>query len=377
MRRGTCAGSGPRGGPASPVRPSLGSAGVLTPSVHGSSRSGSAALRALILSPGPAPPATGGAHPPWLRLRAAPGGRRTSPDAPPSPAPRDPTAGASQRPAARSVRGLARPGTWGEWQQGPFWVPGLAGPRRAVFRLLPTRACAPRGCPAHLPGAGAPLAHPPLRPGRKLGGGRAGHSAGSRGAEPGLTSLPLSCPLSLLPPLPQGPPSRCCTDPSPQTSVPSVPPAAAAHPEVWRPGGITSTSQSHSSWAGLGAGILRLAFGVLWASLAGPRRPRPGLCLLSSGLAPRPRGTRSSPGSGLRGRGSFCGPRADPSQDPVSARVKQGAKRRRALPTWSANRLEPRGSNHTRIGTRFPGTARKATAVDTGSGRTDSESLLR
>ena len=390
MRRGTCAGSGPRGGPASPARPSLGSAGVLTPSVRGRCRSGPAALRALILSPGPAPPATGGAHQPWLRLRAAPGGRRTSPDAPPSPAPRDPTAGASQLPAARSARGRARPGTWGEWEQGHLWVPGLAGPRRAVFRLPPTLACAPRGCPRICLGRGlpGPTRHS-AREEQSLRGGS--WAAGARG-----TARDPAGPSRVSPPSPSpahSPSSRRCRRGRLPDAAPTPFPRRRFHPllpprpplprsgalghllhqpvplELGRPGGRDPAS---GVWGPVG--VPRRAAETLATALTGRLRPRPGLCLLSS---PRPRGTRSSPGSGLQRRGSFCGPRADPSQDPVSARVRQGAKRRRALPTWSANRLEPRGSIHTRIGTRFPGTARKAAAVDTGSERTDSESLLR
>lgn len=118
---------GPRGWPGLTCAPGLCAAGDPPAGVRESSSSGPAALTALILSPGPAPPADGGARPPWLRLRAAPGGRRVSVAAPRAPAPRPGSpppcrdGGAGAPPAARCARGLARPGAWGAWDPGRLW----------------------------------------------------------------------------------------------------------------------------------------------------------------------------------------------------------------------------------------------------------------
>lgn len=71
---------------------------------------GGRGLRALMVSRArPAPPAVGGARPPWLRPRTAPGGRRTSPGRAPGPRSRTRQPGGGQRPAAgakfRSIPG--------------------------------------------------------------------------------------------------------------------------------------------------------------------------------------------------------------------------------------------------------------------------------
>lgn len=180
----------------------------------------------------PAPPAVGGARPPWLRPRTAPGGRRTSPSRAPAPAPgtRQPGGGGGQRCAVGATLhppGVSRnpwPRTRGfgdtsgaresQNQDGGF----LAEPALASLLLSPApRGCLlPRGVSFGAPGSTRGWAtEMPRRSSwreRERGGGRAGYRAGARGlngafrsppspaaAQTLLPSLPRRAPRELLP----------------------------------------------------------------------------------------------------------------------------------------------------------------------------------
>lgn len=115
------------GGPDSPARPASAPLETRQPASEKAPAPGPRRSRLLSCRRGPALPADGGARPPWLRLRAAPGGRRVSVAAPRAPAPRPGSpppcqdGGAGPPPAARCARGLARPGAWGAWDPGRLW----------------------------------------------------------------------------------------------------------------------------------------------------------------------------------------------------------------------------------------------------------------
>lgn len=181
----------------------------------------------------PAPPAVGGARPPWLRPRTAPGGRRTSPRRAPAPAPgtRQPGGGGGQRCAAGATLhppGVSRipgPRTRGfgdtsgarasQNRDGGF----PAAPALASLLLSP----APRGCPLlrgvsfGAPGSTRRWATEMPRGSswreRERGGGHAGYGAGARGLSGAFRPSP-------------PPQSGCRADPSPQSPSSGAPGAS-------------------------------------------------------------------------------------------------------------------------------------------------------
>lgn len=228
--------------------------------------------------------------------------------------------------------------------------PGGKGPD-----FLPTLALTPWGCCAHwqLPwgGVGASRGPPTVRPGevreeqsagRELGGGRAGRSAGTCQAEPATlpTPQPLHRPFS---------PATRSTDSSP----------AATPPDAGAWGRLTAPAARRAGEAG-GARIPGPAGGVRGASpapaMTNSLRTWPG----GSAFAPwawspglRPRGPRSSAGSGLWRRGSFCGPSIALARDWVSGGL--GARSRASPPFARVERasLGTRSSNPAHIGNDF------------------------